>query len=239
MTLSEHLSSAQAVAFIEETETAVQLLDEGIRVIESWDGGVDRRIVGLHLMAQGFERLLKLTRSLCQLQQDGRFPKSHEARQWSHRLVELLDGTIGRFEADLDFTARPAIQQDIDFLRSDPHWRRLIGALEEFASGGRYHNLDVMLAGEPGDGWSDTESALFRGDPQWSKLMNDDPVGFGTQWYPYLAQVQVRTLQRAARALTRAWTLGPARDPGSRLTGVIKRFLFLTDDQLSACPPRR
>lgn len=90
MALSEHLSSAQAVAFIEETETAVQLLDEGMRVIESWDGGVDRRIVGLHLMAQGFERLLKLTKALCQLQQDGKLPTSQEARQWSHRLVGLL-----------------------------------------------------------------------------------------------------------------------------------------------------
>lgn len=91
----------------------------------------------------------------------------------------------------------------------------------------------------PGDGWSAGETALFHADPRWDELIKQDQVRFSEQWYPYLARIQTQTLQRAARALTRAWTLGPASDPGEKLTGFINRFLFLTDDQLSACPPRR
>ena len=80
--------------------------------------------------------------------------------------------------------------------------------------------------------------SLFRSDPHWLRLMNDDPVAFNDAWYPHLAAIQTQTLQRAVRGLTRAWTLGPAQDPGRRLTCVIGRFLFLSDDQLACCPAR-
>lgn len=262
MTLSGHLSSQQSLAFIGESDTAIQLLDEGIRIIEAWNAEGDRRVVGLHLMAQGYERLLKLTRALCELHQNGHLPTSRDARRWSHGLVGLLDGTIDHLETDLNSEAaaggdsarrswapareirRAWRRQDIEFLRSDEHWRSLIQVLDEFASGGRYHNLDVMLdgrsvTGEPLDGWSACETALFRADSRWGKLMEADPVGFSKQWYPYLAGTQVGTLQRAARALTRAWTLGSASEPGKRLTGIIGRFLFLTEDNLSICPQYR
>ncbi len=105
MTLSGHLSMQQSLAFIEETDTAIQLLDEGIRIIEAWNAHGDRRVVGLHLMAQGFERLLKLTRAMCELQQNGHLPTSKDARRWSHGLVSLLDGTIDHLETDLNSEA--------------------------------------------------------------------------------------------------------------------------------------
>ena len=115
--------------------------------------------------------------------------------------------------------------------------------LDEFTTGGRYHNLDVMLDGhsraeQPLDRWSALETELFRADDGWTRLMQDDPAGFGRRWYPHLAAVQVHHLQRTARTLARAWTLGSASDEGKRLTGVVRRFLFLTDDALRHCPPR-
>ena len=53
---NEFADSGRMVAFIEEAETAIMLLDEGMRIVESWDGGFDRRVVALHLLAQGYER---------------------------------------------------------------------------------------------------------------------------------------------------------------------------------------
>ena len=46
------LTRSGFLRFVFETETAVALLEEGIGHIASWDGGDDRRIVALHLLAQ-------------------------------------------------------------------------------------------------------------------------------------------------------------------------------------------
>ena len=72
-----------------------------------------------------------------------------------------------------------------------------------------------------------------RADASWSRLMESDAVAFQRKWYPALAAKQTETRQRVGRAVARMWTLGPASENGRRLTGIIKRFLFLTDDKLS------
>ena len=243
MTSNQALPPERMVSFIEETETAVMLLDEGIRIIETHDGGFDRRIVALHLIAQGFERFLKLTRAQIRLSRQGSLPSTQQVKRWGHRLLALLDATIDELEQDQSFSVRPAIRSDLDYLRSEARFRDLFAILDEFATGGRYHNLDVMLDGQsttqsPLDRWNAYEMDIFGDEPRWLHLMTTDSAGFNDAWYPYLAGIQTRTLQQAARALTRAWTLGPAQDPGRQLTGVIGRFLFLTDDQLASCPNR-
>ena len=141
------------VAFVYETETAITLLDEGIERLAAWDGGEDRRFVAMQLLAQGFERFLKVTKAVIQLNTEGALPTSKQFRtEYGHGL---------------------------------------------------------------------------------SKLMESNAVEFQRKWYPALAAKQTETLQRAARAVARMWTLGPASENGRRLTGIIKRFLFLTDDKLS------
>lgn len=243
MTTNQPLSPERMISFIEETETAVLLLDEGLRIIETHDGGFDRRIVALHLTAQGFERFLKLTRAQVHLSRDGALPSTEEVKRWGHRLLVLLDATVDELEQDQSFAARPAVRADLDYLRCEARFRDLFAILDEFATGGRYHNLDVMLDGRsssqsPLDRWNEYERGIFRDDPRWLDLMTTDVAGFNDSWYPHLAAIQTRTLQRVARALSRAWTLGSAQDPGRRLTGVIGRYLFLTDDQLDHCPSR-
>ena len=244
MTANRVLPPERVVSFIEETETAILLLDEGMRIIQAHNGGFDRRIVALHLTAQGFERFLKLTRAQALLTRGGELPSARQARQWGHRLLPLLDATVDELERDQSFSTRPAVRADLDFLRSDTRFRDLFAVLDEFATGGRYHNLDVMLDGRsaarsPLDRWNDYEMDRLREDAQWIRLMTTDPAGFGDTWYPHLAAIQIRILQRSARALARAWTLGPAQDLGRRLTGVIGRYLFLTDDELVRCPTRQ
>ncbi len=237
------LPTERMLSFVKETETAVVLLDEGIRIIEAHNGVRDRRIVALLLTGQGFERFLKLTRAQIVLSRTGHFPSVGTVKDWGHRLLGLLDDTLAELATDDSFTARPAIRDDLNFLREDTRFRALFTILDEFATCGRYHNLDVLLDGQskaqdPLRRWDEYTLELFREDPIWVQLMKGDPAAFSRAWHPYLAAEQTRMLQRAARALTRAWTLGPAQEPGKRLTGVISRFLFLADDRLHYCPER-
>ena len=235
------MTTDQRFSLVDETETAIKLLDEGIRVIAEWDGGEDNRNPGLFSMSQGFERLLKLTMTLI-LSAEGAHPSSKDfKKQYGHRLLPLLDDVLAKARADADLMKRQALRDDIDFCASDKYLREMFDILGEFGEKDRYHNLDVVLDGrsradDPMRRWEALESALHGEDPKWLRLMESDPALWSKRWYPHLAVRQVETLQRAARFLVRLWTLGPAQGEGKRLSGLLRRFLFLTDDQLTSLP---
>ena len=237
---ADDLDLSRRLAFIYETETAVALLDEGIARIAAWDGGDDRRIIALHLLAQGFERFLKVTHAVNQLSTEGALPTSRQIRmEFGHVLTKLVDEIVAACRNDSTFICRPAIQSDMDFLADEEHWREILDILSGLGSGGRYHDLDTMLDGHsawesPLDRWKALEMAFCRADPKWQELMESDVGSFQRQWYPALSAKQTETLQRAARAIARMWTLGPAQPHAQRLTGVIGRFLFIMVDSLSA-----
>ena len=192
---------------------------------------------------EGFERLLKVTKALIQLGEEGTLPSSRQFRtQYGHVLSGLLDDVLAACRRDETFTARPAIGCDIEFLASDELWRDMLDVLSELGSGGRYHDLDTMLDGNansqrPLDLWEIIEMDICKADPKWIPLMESDPASFSRQWYPALSAIQTETLQRAARAITRMWTLGPAQENGRTMTGTISRYLYLMDGQLKTPSP--
>ena len=234
------LNPGQVVSLVEETETAIKLLDEGIRVIAAWDGGEDDRIRGLFSMSQGFERLLKLTMTLI-LRGEGAPPSSthFKKRKYRHRLLPLFDEILDKARVNTDLMQ--ALGEDIDFCSSDKRLREMLDILGEFGEAGRYHNLDVLLdsssqADDSMSRWYALEVAILTEDPKWSQRMHADHPLFSQSWYPHLAARQVETLQRAARFLVRLWTLEPAQGEGKKLKGSLRRFLSLTDDQLASLP---
>lgn len=238
--MSNDLSPGQVMSVVEETETAIKLLDEGIRVIAEWDGGEDNRIRGLFSISQGFERLLKLTMTLI-LYGEGAPPSSthFKKKRYRHRLLPLFEEILDKARANPDLMQ--ALREDIDSCASDRHLTKMLDILGGFGEAGRYHNLDVLLdsssrADDSMSRWEELEIAVLREDPQWHRLMESNPVLFSRTWYPHLAARQVGTLQRAARLLVRLWTLGPAQGHGRRFSGLLKRFLSLTDDQLASLP---
>ena len=238
--MSNGLNPRQVVSLVEETETALKLLDEGIRVIAEWDGGEDGRVRSLFSLSQGFERLLKLTMTLI-LRGEGAPPAStyFKKEKYRHRLLTLFDEILDKARADSD--VMQALRKDIDFCASDKHLRDMFDILGEFGESGRYHNLDVILDGSsPADDsmsrWDDLALAILSEDPQLSQQMHADQALFSQSWYPHLAARQVETLQRAARFLVRLWTVGPAQGEGKKLKGLLSRFLNLNEDQLASVP---
>ena len=170
--MSNGLNPRQVVSLVEETETAIRLLDEGIRVIAEWDGGEDGRIRGLFSVSQGFERLLKLTMTLI-LRGDGSPPSSthFKQRKYRHRLLPLFDEILDKARVNTDVVQ--ALGEDIDFCSSDKRLREMLDILGEFGESGRYHNLDVILdSSSPADDsmrrWDALAVAIFSEDPKWS-----------------------------------------------------------------------
>ena len=238
--MSNGLNPRQVIALVEETETAIELLDEGLRVIAEWDGGEDHRIRGLFSMSQGFERLLKLTMTLI-LRGEGAPPSSAHFKQkkYRHQLLPLFDEILDKAKANAD--VMQALGKDIDFCASDKHLREMLDILGEFGESGRYHNLDVLLDGssqadDSMSRWCALEVTVLSEDPKWSQRMNDDHALFSRTWYPHLAATQIATLQRTAGFLVKLWELGRAQGEGTQFKGLLSRFLNLADDQLALVP---
>ena len=213
-------------------------------MIEAWDGGIDRRIVGLHLLAQGFERFLKLTLVLVEYCSNGSVPTVAVMKTYGHHLTDLLDNVVKVASLDNGFAEWPAVREDLVFLGSDARFRRMLNILGDFGARGRYHDLDLLVGAavvveSPLDRWNELESDIHNSDPDMIGLMHSDQGSWSRVWHPALARQQVATLQRGARGIARIWTLGPARCEGIRLSGIIGRFLFLADVDLGSIPPSK
>ena len=168
------LTTDQRFSLIEETETAIMLLDEGIRVIARWDGGEDHRMRGLFSTSQGFERLLKLTMTLILSGEGARLSSEEFKKKYGHRLLPLLDDILDKAKADENLMKRQALRDDIDFCASDKCLREMFDILGAFGTGGRYHNLDVLL-----DSHSQADDPMQRWEALETALHDEDRSGFG------------------------------------------------------------
>lgn len=245
--VEEDLEFKRSVAFIEETSTAIMLLDEGIWCIAQWRGreamwysSEDRRILGLFLTSLGLERLLKLTLTLI-LNGEGVDPSStYLKKEYGHRLVLLLDEVLCKAKAVADVMSDRELRADLEFCSSDRHVREMFDIFEEFSTRGRYHNLDILLdsrsrADHPIRRWRDLEQSIHDEDPSWGELKELDRRQWAQRWYPQLAAKQTETLQRAARFLVRLWTLDLALERGEGLS-TLDRFLAIEDKYLGTPP---
>ena len=230
------LTTQQQIALAQETERAIELADVGLKTLCSLDASNDSYHLPLQLLAQGIERLLKLTFVLGTLESSGRIPASTEVREFGHDLLALTDEVVRIATADTGFISRPAIAEDLKFIGTDHDLRAMLTALSHFGKQGRYHDLEMLVGADPDDlgespeqAWQRLESDFVRRHPEW--IAQAGTAGFSAG-YEALAADIIAVLQRFLRGVCRMWTLGPLGENGRWLTGTINRFLFLTDERL-------
>ena len=217
----------------------------GLQALSSLDSANDRYHIPLQLLAQGIERLLKLTYVLGEANRSGQLPTQAKVKRFGHDVLALTDAIVVIARADQQFVSRPAVAADLDFIDCNDDLRRILKVLSHFGKQGRYLDLDLLLGEHvdaPGDGpeqaWQELESRFLQGQPDWMSSLATGQASPGP--YRALAEHFAETLQRFLRAVCRMWTLGPLSEHGKRLVGIIDRFLFLTDGQLrSAHHPTR
>lgn len=230
------LSSVQVLALSEEAHAVVVLSQRGIQELHSIDAANDFYHLPMQLLAQGFERLLKLTYALAKLKQEGQLPKSTDIRhKYGHNLSRLTDDLIALVEAEPDYIGRPAVKADIEFMRNDTDLRRILDLLSTFGAGSRYFRFDEFLDpasvnddDDPDRAWEAMEGEIIRRDPAWlEKVKTGD-----RRAYREAAETIAGLLEQFGRAITRMWTLGAVHEEARAHLGVIKDFLFLRDHEL-------
>lgn len=240
---SPQLTTEQEVALIQEVENSVLLVHEGFLALNSLSGANDFYHGPMQLLAQGFERLMKVVVCLWQLESRGALPQLSEIRKLGHDLVALADEITRLAKQSQYRDSRPALQDDIDFIAGNRRLRELLSALKDFGKWGRYSDLDTLLdPNGPGAQRDDPVVALQAIE---TRILTDRPElirkmkgpGFNDV-YGFIKGEVIATLQRFARALCRTFTLGPLGNRGQRLVGQVGTFLYLDDAELSTVPPR-
>jgi hypothetical protein len=237
------LSTHQELALIQETETSVFLIQEGLLAYDRLSGANDFYHGPLALLAQGFERLMKVVICLGQLETEGTLPTPRRVKKYGHNLIALADVIVNLSEGTGYADSRSAARMDIDFMTSDERLRELLAVLTDFGEWGRYYNLDTLLnrtehvaaRDDPATSVQRIERRILDQHPEWISKMKGR--GFDDAYSGVKAELTA-TLQRFARALCRMFTLGPLGDRGQRLLGVVKVFVFLKDEDLHTVPRR-
>ena len=229
------LSPIQVFALSQEAQAVVYLSQRGISELHSINAANDFFHLPMQLLAQGFERLLKLTYALAYLKQHGKLPEPKNIRRYSHNLSLLTDDLVALVVAEDDYIRRPAVQADIDFIRNDTDLRRILDLLSTFGTWSRYYRLEEFLdpdsvnaSADPDRAWEAHESEIIKRDPDWLDKLKpgDDRV------FREATSTIAGLLERYGRAITRMWTLGAVDKAAQAHVGVIMGFLFLRDDEL-------
>ena len=240
------LSTEQTFALIQETQTSVFLVQEGLLGLNRLSGANDFYHGPMELLAQGFERLMKVVICLGQWEGQGTLPTPKEMKKkHGHDLVKLADTILELYDKTNYATSRPAAMNDRDFIATDERLRELLSLLADFGNRGRYYDLDTFLdpsvgtdvsSRDPMGSFQKIERDFLDTKPEWMARMGKPEFqGF----YEVFNAELTATLQRFARALSRFFTLGPLGAQGRRLQPAICMFLFLRDEELATVPRRR
>ena len=138
--IEEH-DSVRFLCLLDELETSRELLESGFGHLQEIDMGSTFYHLPHQLLASGFERLMKCYIAVVRKGRDGTYPDKAAMRSLGHDLESLLATICTKHYGG---TQRPLVQQDLDFIRTDPVLRDCVRILSLFGKVGRYYNLDVV-----------------------------------------------------------------------------------------------
>ena len=235
---STELSTEQAFALADELDTAAKLTRYGIEALHDLNAANDFHHLPMQLLSQGFERLLKATYAMAVREQSCEMPTSVTVkRDFGHDLLKLTDALVEVVSPVGEYTSRPAVREDLEFLSDDRELRRILKLLSTFGTWSRYYNLGVLLdpssaraEDDPALAWQEIEGEALRRMPggldRLGELSEQDKL------FQEIYEEISRPLDRFSRAISRMWTLGPLGAEGKRFMGQIKESLFLRDEDL-------
>ena len=140
------ITPQQSIALGYETYTAVSLLEHGIDELWSLTAANDFIHLPAELLAQGMERLAKLTFCLIELDQTGVMPTAKTlSGTFGHDVEKVVRATVELAQQRREYADRPACRRDLEFPASDPKLLCLLELLSRFGKNRRYYHLDQFL----------------------------------------------------------------------------------------------
>lgn len=231
--------TVRLLCLLDELETSKELLKLGFGHLQEIGMGNTFYHLPHHLLASGFERLMKCYIALVRKGRHGAYPDEAAMRSLGHDLESLLETICTRYHGG---TQRPLVQQDFEFVRTNPVLVDCVRILSLFGKKGRYYNLDVVAGAghEPIDPKSEWEALESRVEDPIPYLEN--PERMLRDYYPRVNSVLIARMERLVRAIAMQFTLGEHADPGGeirQLSVVYQEFRNLRDNQFGTVDYRR
>lgn len=224
------------ICLLKEVETSIKLLKKGMSDLQNISGANDFYQAPILLLSSGYERLIKCLLCLALMDDNGEFkgPPYETSKGKGHNLDYLLCRLLSVCEQKNYSSKFPAAKADIDLLRKDKDLRKIISLLSDFAQGGRYYNLDMVLKGtpnykDPTKGWDKIESTILQTREDLLKKLNDGDLD---DVYKEINRELIITLEKFARALARLFTLADFGDFAKQASSLVYDYLMLMDKNL-------
>ena len=198
--IAEH-DAVRFLCLLDELETSRELLKSGFGHLQEIDMGNTFYHLPHQLLASGFERLMKCYIAVVRKGRDGTYPDSAAMKLFRHDLENLLQTICTEHYGG---TQCPLVQQDLDFIRTDPVLKDCVRSLSLFGKMGRYYNLDVVAGAryEPMDPkveWEALESRVEDPTPYLS-----DTERLHRDYYPRVNCALIARMERLVRAIAMA-----------------------------------
>lgn len=226
----------KGICLLMEVEISIKLLKKGMGDLQKINGANDFYYAPILLLSSGYERLIKCLLCLALMDDYRKFkePPYKTSKRKGHNLDYLLDRLLSVC-AEKNYSSKfPAAKSDINLLRKDNNLRKIISLLSDFAQGGRYYNLDIVLKGasaykDPVKGWDKIETTILKTREDLLKKLNDGDLD---DVYKEINRELIITLEKFARALARLFTLADFGDFAKKASSLVYDYLMLMDKDL-------
>ena len=219
----------QKIALINEIQRAHDLVVHGLAALQAIGGANDFYELPVVVLASGLERLCQCILIVDRWHQNESFTSVKQMKEYGHALDGLIEEVKLRSFVE-EYLERPIAQEDLDFLSNDHMLAQIVAYLSDFAQGGRYYDLDAILAKPQADlspqaKWKKMELDVIMADPSLKELLTKP--GPKDELHEQVNTHFVVILERLVRALARTFTLGPASKIAKQYHGQFCRFIVL------------
>lgn len=223
----------------EELNNSYQLIVTGLGELQEINMGNDFYHLPHLLLASGLERFMKCYICLVYEAREGKYPDFNMLKNLGHDLSKLNEEIINNYFAEDN---RPALKEDLLFLKEDEKLKIILKILSEFGRYARYYNLDVVTGKsvqssfDPKDEWERLERSIEDPTPY---LTSNNQEGLYSDCYPRVNSQIIAIIERFVRAITRQFTLGGHGGKLSQYYIPFSPFLEMMDEDLGTKDYRR
>jgi hypothetical protein len=214
------LNLDREIALVEEVNTAIFLVREGLLSLEKLQVDGDLSHLSMLLLSNGFERLLKTIICLSALEKNPSNPDFRDIKRdiKTHNINDLLKRTISICK-DWNYREKCAeTKKDMVFWENCKDLQELVEILTNFGDkSGRYYNVDFIIG---------------------SKTIWQNPCKLFESYCNGKTVKDITTLlQRFARSLCRMFVWGQLGQTGKNMEQIVGDFCYLPDGDLGQVKP--